>query len=230
MATNREALSWQRRALLRIVPPTVAALLRLLQATLRYEVIREEGAPGDAPGEAGIWCFWHRCLLTAACCFQSRPRTVLLISPSFDGELIARTIERLGYRTVRGSSSRAGAGGLRALSSAVEAGWGAVIPGDGPHGPRYVLKPGVARLSRLTGLRVGCFHLHPERAFVVRSWDRLLVPWPFSRVVLVWGRPVPAPVSQMDEEGARQAAEATLERLRALAESHFARKHAEVEP
>ncbi len=215
-------LMWHRRVMLRVVPPLMATLLRLLNATLRYEVVCEEGGYVDEPGKPGIWCFWHRCLLTAACRFQSRPRTVLLISASFDGELIARTIHRLGYKTVRGSSSRSGAMGLRALTRAIQSGDAAVIPGDGPRGPRYVLKPGVAKLAHLTGLPVWCFYLHPQRAWVVRSWDALLVPQPFSRVVLVWGRAVAAPDSNEGEEPARLTVEATLERLRQRAEAHFA--------
>jgi lysophospholipid acyltransferase (LPLAT)-like uncharacterized protein len=117
-ATQHE-LSWQRQLMLWVVPLLVALLLRVLDATLRYEEICEEGGHADQPGEASLWCFWHRCLLPAACFFRGRPRTILLISASFDGELIARTIERMGYETVRGSSSRAGTGGLRALARAV---------------------------------------------------------------------------------------------------------------
>jgi lysophospholipid acyltransferase (LPLAT)-like uncharacterized protein len=219
--TIERRLSWQRRALLWIVPPVVAALLRLLGATLRYESVFEEGGHADQPGEFAVWCFWHRCLLTAACYFGGRPRTTLLISASFDGELIARTIERLGYGAVRGSSSRAGAAGLRALASAVQQGATGVIPGDGPRGPRYLLKPGIAKLARLTGMPIYSFYLLPQRAWVLRSWDALLVPQPFSRVVIVWGRPVPAPQSAEQEETIRLEAEQTLERLRALAEAHF---------
>jgi hypothetical protein len=203
------------------VPRLVALLLRLLHATLRYEEIVEEGGRADQPGEAGVWCFWHRCLLPAACFFRGRPRTTLLISASFDGELIARTIERMGYETVRGSSSRAGSGGLRALARAVQDGATAVIPGDGPRGPRYLLKPGITRLARLTGQPVNSFYLLPQRAWVLRSWDALVVPKPFSRVVMVWGRPVPPPESNEAEEQVRLAVEATLERLRLLAEAHF---------
>ena len=220
--TLERRLSWQRRVLLRIVPSVVAALLRLLGVTLRYESIFEEGGHADQPGEPAVWCFWHRCLLTAACYFHGRPRTTLLISASFDGELIARTIERLGYETVRGSSSRAGAEGLRALASAVQQGTTGVIPGDGPRGPRYLLKPGIAKLARLTGKPVYTFYLLPQRAWVLRSWDALLIPRPFSRVVIAWGKPVPATQSPEQEEATRLAAEETLERLRALAEAHVA--------
>jgi hypothetical protein len=222
--TQREQ-SWQRRMMLRVVPPLVAVLLRLLGATLRYEEICEDGGEADRRDGASVWCFWHRCLLPAACFFHGRPRTVLLISASFDGELIARTIERLGYETVRGSSSRAGFAGLRALARAVDEGAAAVIPGDGPRGPRYLLKPGVTKLAQLTALPVHSFYLLPERAWVLRSWDALLVPKPFSRVVMVWGRPVAPPESDNSGEEARLAVEATLERLRALAEGYFAKSN-----
>jgi lysophospholipid acyltransferase (LPLAT)-like uncharacterized protein len=122
---------------------------------------------------------------------------------------------------VRGSSSRAGAGGLRALARTVRDGATAVIPGDGPRGPRYLLKPGITKLARLTELPVNSFYLLPQRAWVLRSWDALLVPKPFSRVVMVWGRPIPPPESGEREEETRLAVEATLERLRLLAETHF---------
>ena len=211
--------------MLRAVPPVMAALLRLLAATLRYEEIFEEGGERDGRDGASIWCFWHRCLLPAACFFHGRPRTVLLISASFDGELIARTIERLGYETVRGSSSRAGSSGLRALARAVDDGATAVIPGDGPRGPRYLLKPGVTKLAQLTALPVHSFYLLPKRAWVLRSWDALLVPKPFSRVVMVWGRPVAPPESGDSGEEPRLAVEATLERLRALAEGRLDESH-----
>jgi lysophospholipid acyltransferase (LPLAT)-like uncharacterized protein len=203
------------------VPPLVAILLRLLQSTLRYEEIVEERGRPDRQDGASVWCFWHRCLLPAACFFRGRPRTTLLISASFDGELIARTIERMGYETVRGSSSRAGAGGLRALASAVRDGATAVIPGDGPRGPRYLLKPGITKLAQLTQLPVNSFYLLPQRTWTLRSWDALMIPKPFSRVVMVWGRPVPPPKSSATEEYVRLAVEATLERVRELAERHF---------
>jgi lysophospholipid acyltransferase (LPLAT)-like uncharacterized protein len=203
------------------VPPLVAILLRLLQFTLRFEEIVEEGGRADQQDGASVWCFWHRCLLPAACFFRGRPRTTLLISASFDGELIARTIERMGYETVRGSSSRAGAGGLRALASAVRDGATAVIPGDGPRGPRYLLKPGITKLAQLTQLPVNSFYLLPQCTWTLRSWDALMVPKPFSRVVMVWGRPVPPPESSDAEEYMRLAVETTLERLRELAERHF---------
>jgi lysophospholipid acyltransferase (LPLAT)-like uncharacterized protein len=100
-----------------------------------------------------------------------------------------------------------------------------VIPGDGPRGPRYLLKPGVIKLAQVTMLPVHSFYLLPQRVWVLRSWDALLVPKPFSRVVMVWGRPVAPPEPGDSGEEARLAVEATLERLRALAKGYFAKSN-----
>ena len=218
-------LQWRQRLALWLVPPLVAGLLRLLALTLRYESVVEDGGHADQWGEPGVWCFWHRCLLSAACRFHRRPKTTLLISASFDGELIARTIHLLGYETVRGSSSRRGATGLRALARAVAQGRTAVIPADGPRGPRYQLKPGIVKLAQLTGEPIHSFYALPARAWVLNSWDALLIPKPFSRVIMAWGRPVK--VAANNEEAARIEVEITLERLRLLAEQACARAAAQ---
>lgn len=227
--TRDRAKQWtlRQRCLLALVPPSAALLLRMLALTLRYEVIREDGEHVAAPEEQAIWCFWHRCLLASACMFQQRPHTTLLISQSFDGELIARTIERLGYATVRGSSSRGGAEGLRALARAVQAGASAIFPADGPRGPRYLLKPGPVKLAEFTGVKLGCFYVLPQRHWRLRSWDALLIPRPFSRTLLVWGQPIAVPriTDGPAFEAVRSATEASLERLRATAEAYFASGH-----
>ncbi len=214
--------------LLAVVPLVAAALLRLLHATLRYEVLCAPGGYQYGWNERGIGCFWHRCLLSAACYFHGRPRTTLLISQSFDGELIARTIERLGFFTVRGSSSRGGASGLRALAQAVNDGASAVFPADGPRGPRYQLKPGAIKLGQLTDLPVGCFYFLPARAWQLRSWDGFLIPKPFSRVIVAWGRSVVIPL-ELDEasfESKRVELERAMEDLRHFAEDHLASANA----
>ena len=227
--TRDAAQPWtlKQRTLLAIVPAICALLIRLLALSLRFEIVCEDGAHAAAPDEQGIWCFWHRCLLTSACYFRQRPRTALLISRSFDGELIARTIDRLGFQTVRGSSSRGGAHGLRSLVQAVQAGASAVFPADGPRGPRYVLKPGALKLAELTNRPVGFFYMLPQRHWCLRSWDGLLIPRPFTRTVLVWGPPmaVPPQPDPAEFERLRSVAESTLEQLRAAAEAYFARGH-----
>ena len=98
----------------------------------------------------------------------------------------------LGFKAIRGSSSRGGAAGLRNMQAAYV---------DGPRGPKFVAKPGAAQLANSVGEQglsgamgtwVGCFYALPERAWELKSWDRFMIPKPFSRVVLTWPAHVPA--------------------------------------
>ena len=225
-ARQREPkFSFGQRISITIVPRIVALLLRALHRTLRYEVVVEPGASPAVPPALQVWCFWHRCLIPCACYFHDRFRPAVLISRSFDGELIARTIERLGFLTVRGSSSRSGGTGLLALAKMVGRGNGAVFTADGPRGPVYQVKPGAVKLAQLTGYPIGIFYAHPERAWVLKSWDRFLVPKPFSRVAISWGREVAVPQTSDAAvlESKRVEVEEALERARCNAEQHFRR-------
>jgi lysophospholipid acyltransferase (LPLAT)-like uncharacterized protein len=182
----------KQRLALALIPRLASATIRCLGITLRYRDVCDPGAtPGyDSPPPA-VYAFWHRCLL--ACAWRFRKRGVaILISRSFDGELIARTVERLGFIAVRGSSSRDAMSGLRNLHRAYLAGHYCAITADGPRGPAMVAKPGVTQLAQLAGTNVGAFYVHPERAWQLRSWDRFLIPKPFSRVTVAWTAQVPA--------------------------------------
>ena len=173
--------------MLAVVPPIAALFIRALGATLRYCDVT---APGtsigiDIPGPT-IFAFWHRTLLMAAHRFRNK-NIAILISSSFDGELIARTVSLLGFHPVRGSSSRGGASGLRNLAEAYAAGHICAFTADGPRGPNMVAKAGPVHLAELTGATwVGAFHLAPERAWTLNSWDKFLIPKPFSRVLVTW--------------------------------------------
>jgi lysophospholipid acyltransferase (LPLAT)-like uncharacterized protein len=210
---------------LAIVPRLTALLLAIIGSTLRFEVIAEEGAiPATTPVK-GIFCFWHRCTLPCGWYFR-KYHTTILISRSFDGELIARTLELLGHKTARGSSSRGGAAGLLALKDVLARGEAVVFTADGPRGPIYQTKIGPMKLAQMTGAETGIFYLLPERAWVMRSWDRLLIPKPFSRVAVSWARPVAPLPAEADEEtleAKRQELNDALERARLQAEKHFAK-------
>ena len=212
-----------QRILIALVPRLVALLLRLLNRTLRYETVVESGAQPATPPALQVWCFWHRCLIPCACYFHGKFTPAVLISRSFDGELIARTIERLGFLTARGSSTRSGGSGLWALSKAVARGNPAVFTADGPRGPVYRVKPGAIKLAQLTGYSIGIFYAHPQRAWQLKSWDSFLIPKPFSRVAISWGRHVEVPQSDDPQliEAKRLEVEEALERARINAERHF---------
>jgi lysophospholipid acyltransferase (LPLAT)-like uncharacterized protein len=197
----------------------------LVGATLRFETIAEEGATPETPPAHGIFCFWHRCTLPAGWYF-CRFRCSILISQSFDGELIARTLGLLGYGSVRGSSSRGGAAGLMAMREVLDCGVPVVFTADGPRGPIYETKMGPVKLAMMTGDPIGSFYLLPERAWTLRSWDRFLVPLPFSRVVVSWSRKIDPPSADADAatlEVKRAELNQALERARLRAEEHVAR-------
>jgi lysophospholipid acyltransferase (LPLAT)-like uncharacterized protein len=195
-------LRFIQRLAIALVPPVAALLIRLLGLTLRYQ---DRADPGVTPGHLipgpSVFAFWHRSMIACAHRFRNL-KIAILISPSFDGELIARTLKRLGFCPVRGSSSRGGAAGLLGLQQAYADGHCCAITADGPRGPVYVAKPGTALLANSVGAQpsasqpagtwVGCFHNQPERAWQLHSWDRFLIPKPFSRVVFTWPAHVPA--------------------------------------
>jgi lysophospholipid acyltransferase (LPLAT)-like uncharacterized protein len=218
-----ERFSVGQRIALWIVPKATALVLAAIGVTLRFETIAEEGAIPATPPARGIFCFWHRCTLPAGWYFR-KFRCSILISQSFDGELIARTLALLGYGSVRGSSSRGGAAGLMALRDVLASGWPVVFTADGPRGPIYETKIGPVKLAQMTGEPMGSFYLLPERAWTMRSWDRFLVPKPFSRVVVSWARLIPPPLPTADVEmleEKRQELNEALERARVRAEAHF---------
>jgi lysophospholipid acyltransferase (LPLAT)-like uncharacterized protein len=176
----------KQRLTLAIVPRLASMTIRCLGVTLRYRDVCDPGAiPGYVTPPPVVYAFWHRCLLASAWRFRNRGVTIL-ISRSFDGELIARTVERLGFVAVRGSSSRDGTAGLRSLHRAYLAGHYCAITADGPRGPAMVAKPGVTQLAKLANTTVTAFYAHPDRAWQIRSWDRFLIPKPFSSVTIAW--------------------------------------------
>lgn len=223
MTEPEKQVSLGQRVALAIVPRLAAWLLAVIGLTLRFEIIAEEGAVPATPPAKGIFCFWHRCTLPCGWYFR-KFRCSILISRSFDGELIARTLGLLGYNSVRGSSSRGGAAGLLALKDVLASGDPVVFTADGPRGPIYETKIGPVKLAQMTGEEMGCFYLLPERAWIMRSWDRFLIPKPFSRVAVSWSRAVAPSVSDATAEmleAKRQELNDALERARLRAEEHF---------
>ena len=220
---TRKGFTLPQRIALAIIPRLTAAILAAIGTTLRFEVIAEEGAVPEKPPGRGIFCFWHRCTLPCGWYFR-KFHSSILISRSFDGELIARTLSLLGFNSVRGSSSRGGAAGLLALQQLVARGKLVVFTADGPRGPIYQTKMGPVKLAQMTQEEIGSFYLLPERAWTLNSWDRFLIPKPFSRVVVSWSRRVAPPATDADVaalEAKRQELNEAIERARLNAERHI---------
>ncbi|HEX4319562.1 MAG TPA: lysophospholipid acyltransferase family protein [Acidobacteriaceae bacterium] len=223
-----------QRLTLAIVPRIVWLLLMTIGRTWRFEVLAEEGVTpafhGFTPG-GEIYCFWHQCVLPCAFYFRSTHATIL-ISQSFDGELITRTLELLGYRAVRGSSSRGGQQGLIGLRRVLDEGTPAIFTADGPRGPIYRAKMGPVKLAQLTGAPIGCFHLQPKSAWVAKSWDRFLIPKPFTRIAVSWGQWTMVEEEATNEEliPLRDQLDVSLERARERAVRHLAQKYPSKSP
>lgn len=177
------------RVLDRLIPYAIAAVYHLLAHTIRWEIIGSQHMPrSDRPA---IYAFWHARLMMMPYARGRAWHGYMLISEHRDGGLIADAMHLLGVKTVRGSSTRGGARALRAMiRSAREQGASLGITPDGPRGPAEKVKPGVVVLAKRTGLPVIPVCYATSRHWRARSWDRFYVPRPFSRGVIVYGRPV----------------------------------------
>ena len=136
-------------------------------------------------------------------------RVAVLASRSRDGEIVSRYVARFGLPTIRGSSSRGGAGALRQLVATVRAGEDVAVVPDGPRGPRRQLQPGVVTLAALTGAPIVPLAFAARPARRLASWDEQLVPWPFARSVLVLGETIAVP-RDADRERAVKEVERAL--------------------
>ena len=221
-AGDRQYTLWQR-VQFTLVSWIVPAMLGLIGRTLRVTFSWEEGSIGSLDNvHPGIYPFWHRCVLAATWIFRDRNLAVLT-SRSLDGEFIARVIRRFGYVPVRGSSSRGGQRGLLEMQSIVRDGGGAAFTIDGPRGPRFVAKRGPVLLARTTGVPITAFYVAMEKAWVLKTWDAMMIPKPFSRAYIRVARKifVPPDADEARLEAAYAAMQAALERVTAYAGSQF---------
>lgn len=178
------------------------ALIRLLGMTWRMRPVNDaELVARRASGERVIFTLWHGELLPLLWHHRGEGIAVV-ISEHRDGEIIARIAERLGYTTVRGSTSRGGGRALIGLMRAIEAGHDGAVTPDGPRGPAHVFAPGAAIASQRTGAPLAIIRATATRAWRLKSWDRFLVPKPFATVRVIYG-----PLVSVDAGSPREAAE-----------------------
>jgi hypothetical protein len=192
-------------------------LISLIGRTLRFEWSSEPGSGvenGDPPPVV-IGSFWHRAVIPATYYFRDRGMAVIT-SRSFDGEYIARIIELFGFSAVRGSSSRGGSAALLGMNRVLATGHIAAFTIDGPRGPRYLAKPGPVLLAKMSGVPILCFYLAVQRPWILRSWDAMMIPRPFSKVHVRWTKliHVPAEASEEQMKQSHQRMQDSLERAR----------------
>ena len=218
-----EALGWRASRLKRIEAAAISIagyrLVAALGATLRW---RTEGLEHFEAivrsGRQPVMAFWHGRILPATFFFRRRG-IVVITSENFDGEWIAGIIERFGFGTARGSTSRGSRRALVQLTRDLAAGKPAGFTLDGPRGPARVAQAGAVWLAKTTGNPVLPFHLEADRHWTTSSWDRTQIPKPFATVALVVGEPFDVPAGARGEalEAARRELELRLQKLEARA-------------
>ncbi|HET7441500.1 MAG TPA: lysophospholipid acyltransferase family protein [Terriglobales bacterium] len=216
--------TWRQRLALWFITWAGYLAIRLICPTLRYCVSLEEGAPENFVSPPIIYSFWHRCVFPAAYFWRGLGIQVMT-SRSFDGEYIARIIQKLGFVPVRGSSNRGAVPALLELRRGAEQGAAVAFTIDGPRGPRYVAKPGPVLLSRTTGIPMSTFHIALDDAWILNTWDEFMIPKPFSRALIRMSRciAVPSGANDLDMERLHAELQASLDRVREFAEANVRR-------
>jgi lysophospholipid acyltransferase (LPLAT)-like uncharacterized protein len=178
-------------------------LLQLWARTLRYKIDDRAGILGKPVTENYIGALWHNRLLIMPFVLQrffANRRGAALISASRDGDLLTDAISRFGFDVVRGSSSRLGASALMQLVDVLASGRDVVITPDGPRGPAYEIGPGIIFLAQKSGVAVLPMNMEYSSCWRAKSWDRFILPRPFSKVRVMIGEPHRVRPTATDEQ------------------------------
>src|SRR6266853_5955764 len=156
--TRLPDLPWSRRIQIPIIAAAVYSVIRILGPTLRYEVLGWQHAERVYVAKKQcIWAFWHRIIIPIVWWYRNHG-VVVMNTTAFDGQWTRKVIERLGFGTAQGSSSRGGLRGLQVMAQRIADGYDGAFTIDGPRGPRYVAKVGPVLLARMTGAPIMVFH------------------------------------------------------------------------
>src|SRR2546430_14757681 len=187
---NLSSYSLKDRCLIRAADLAFFILIKLIGRTVKFEIEGwENWEAASVDGRLPIYTFWHNRVFLSTY-FWRRRRIVVMTSRSFDGEYIARFIQRFGYGAARGSSTRGATGAVVEMIRLMRAGCPTAFTIDGPKGPRYVAKMGAVLLAKKTGNPILPFTITAERFWEAkRSWDGSQVPKPFTRARVDIGHP-----------------------------------------
>ena len=219
--TGPRRFTLRQRIILRIIIGLGYWVIRLIGPTLRVSVSYEDGAQETMEQRPLIGSFWHSCIIPAT--YICRGLGVRVMSSnSYDGEYMGRIIRKFGFVAVKGSSSRNAVRALLGLRRALTEGWSVAFTLDGPRGPRHKVKPGPVALARSSGVPLTMFHAAVDKAWVLNSWDRMMIPLPFSRVLVRFGKLIRVPANASDEDVERCTAElqASLDRVCEFSEAN----------
>jgi len=212
--------SWKDRLMIRAVDLAFFALISLIGRTMKFEVegFEHHEAVTDN-GRLPVYTFWHDRIFTTTYWWRNC-RGVVLTSRSFDGEYIARFIQRFGYGAVRGSSTRGGIGAVVEMARLMRAGCPTCFVVDGPKGPPYVAKMGAVLLAKRSGHPIVPVTMALHRLWKLPTWDSFQIPKPFTRAKIFVAPPIPVAADASDDELERKRTELqqVLDNLNARAE------------
>jgi lysophospholipid acyltransferase (LPLAT)-like uncharacterized protein len=221
-AAPNQPFTRKQRILLWLITWTAFLIIRILGPTLRFAISWEDDSPGSLEARPFVYSFWHSCMLPAMYLWRDLQIRVMS-SDSFDGEYTGRIMRKFGFVKVRGSSTRGAVRALLGMRRELEAGWTVAFTIDGPNGPRYVAKPGPVMLARSTGVPMVVFHMAVERAWVLKTWDQLMIPKPFSRVLMRVSQRITVPknADEAQMERSQNELQSSLDRVREFAEANI---------
>lgn len=199
-----------------------STLILLLGKTWKIKIIGQEKVDKIRDqGKRVCYASWHGRLLALTYTYRNQ-RTRILISQHRDGEFISRMVERMGYSPARGSSTR---GGMKAVLDMVRnsRNYDLAITPDGPRGPRHRVQAGAAYISSRSGLPLIPISCSAHPAWILKSWDRFMIPKPFSQIVVLIADPIPISPEAGEEELQKKNSELerTLVELTQRADNHF---------
>jgi lysophospholipid acyltransferase (LPLAT)-like uncharacterized protein len=207
--------SFKDRLLIRAADLVFYLLITLIGLTARFEVIGWENHEAvEKSGGLPIYVFWHDRIFLTTYWWRNR-KIVVMTSRSFDGEYIARFIQRFGYGAVRGSSTRGAVGAVIEMARLMRAGCTTAFTIDGPKGPRYVAKMGAVLLAKKTGQPIMPVTMALQKFWTVKSWDQFQIPKPFTRarVYVAPAIRVPTDADEDTLNAKRDELQATLDNL-----------------
>ncbi|MCB2147370.1 MAG: lysophospholipid acyltransferase family protein [Deltaproteobacteria bacterium] len=199
-----------------LFPRAGLLLVKLISRTYRYRLVDAENEKRALKDNgAAVYASWHQRFFPGITFFATRKPIAIMISQSRDGEMIARVVDILGWRSVRGSSSKGGIRALKELRSLTREGYRVGHIVDGPQGPFGVIKPGLLTIAQFSGVPILPVITSAQRRWIFNSWDRFMVPKPFSRVFVRFGKPifVPRRLNADDFETLRQDVEKQIKKL-----------------
>jgi hypothetical protein len=211
--------------LMMLAPRLLSGALWLLSRTVRVRFLNGDDLFARwRRGDQMIVAFWHDRVVMLPAVYRGR-KLCIMNSQHRDGEIATRALARWGIRSVRGSATRGGVAGFMQLVTAYREGYDLAIVPDGPRGPRHVVKPGIVHLARATGAPIFPVTYAASRTRRLGSWDRLIIPLPFSRVVYVAAEPLEVPRDADDAalEAKRRELEDRLNHVTDVAEAEVAR-------